>query len=103
MKNELLVAVAIEYDDDGGAVFWHILSISRRTGIVYLDLKYVDDRASTIETIHNDTFSLRSEVRLYTGLRRLAACIKPLPYKRLRPPTLEEISRLRSLYGAWVG
>ena len=97
MKNELLVAIAVEYDDDGGAVFWHIISISQRTGTAYLDLKYVDDRASTIETIHNDTFSLRS------GARRLAACIKPLPYKRLRPPTPEEISRLRSLYGAWVG
>jgi len=91
MKNELLVAIAIEYDDDNGAVFWHIVSLSRRTGIAYLDLKYVDGRALTsLETIHSDIFSSRSEKR------RLATSIKPLPYKQLRPPTPEEVSKYRA-------
>jgi len=94
MKNDLLVTMAIEYDDndDGGAVYWHVISISPRTGTVYIDLKYVDDRVSTFETIHYEVLHYsRSEAR-----QRAATVIKPLPDAQLRQPTPEEISKYRA-------
>jgi len=97
MKNELLVTMAMEYDNGGGVTFWHIVSVSLRTGIFYYDLKCADRRGSTgLRTIHSEVFT-RGRARQF------AAQIKPLPYKQLRPPTPEEISGFRSLYGAYVG
>ncbi|MHA1364756.1 MAG: hypothetical protein ACTSP1_19895 [Candidatus Freyarchaeota archaeon] len=92
MKNDLLVTMAIEYDDDddGGAVYWHVISISPRTGAVYIDLKYVDDRVSTFETIHNEVFHSCS------ARQRAATVIKPLPDAQLRQPTPKEISKYRA-------
>ena len=87
MKNDLLITMAIEYDDD--VVFWRIISISPRTGMVYLDLKYVDDQASTFETIHNEVFHSCSA-------HQIAAHMVPPPDYQLRPPTPEEISKYRA-------
>ena len=94
MKNDLLVTMAIEYDDDddGGAVYWHVISISPRTGTVYIDLKYVDDQVSTFETIHYEVLHYsRGAPR-----QRAATVIKPLPDAQLRQPTPEEISKYRA-------
>ena len=87
MKNELLVAIAIEYNNDGPTVFWHVVSVNPRAGVFYLDL--IHTRPLGRGTIHSQTF-IRSEAR------QLAACIKPLPSAKLRPPTPKEVSKYRA-------
>jgi len=89
MKNELLVTIAMEYDNNGGVTFWHIVSASLRTGIFYYELKCADHKGSIGKSIHNEVF-VRGAARL------LAPHIKPLPYKQLRPPTPEEVSKYRA-------
>ena len=87
MKNELLVTMAMEYDEDGPTVFWHVVSVNPRAGVFYLDL--IHTRPLGRGTIHSQTFT-RSETR------QLVACIKPLPGARLRPPTPKEVSKYRA-------
>jgi len=87
MKNELIVTMTIEYNEDGPTVFWHVVSVNPRAGVFYLDL--IHTRPLSRGTIHSQTFT-RSETR------HLVACIKPLPSAQLRPPTPEEVSKYRT-------
>jgi len=79
--------MAMEYDNDGGAAFWYIISVSPRTGMFYFDL--LRTRPRGLEIVHSQVLS-RGEVYQF------AAHIKPLPDYQLRTPTPEEISKYRA-------
>jgi len=87
MKNKLLITIAIEHDNDGGAAFWYVISVSPCIEVVYFDLIHTKPRSW--KTIYSLTLS-RGDAR------QLATYIKPMPYKQLHPPTPNEVSKYRA-------